>query len=418
MMAKLVSRHVAGHAEEFLDAFRVVIVNGPRQSGKTTLLQQLNHGRGGTYLTLDDGSLRSAAQADPVAFVAEDSRPMMIDEIQRGGDNLVLAVKAEVDRKTDRGQFVLAGSTRFLSTPSLSESLAGRAGVLEVWPFAQEELEGRGDSFLVTAFNDPEALRSPSFSDHGRRDYFELICRGFYPEAVAMRSELTRDSWYRAYVQSVIDTDIREMARIEEPSNLRQLLGIAAASTAQEPNLVKVGSDLQLHRTTVTRYLGLLETVFLIRQVPAWSRNLVARAVRRPKLHVTDTGLATHLIGVDADGLAARISPARGPLVESFIVNEIAKQATWAPFRIGLHHWRISQGAEVDLVLERNNGRVVGVEAKATDSVNQDDFKGLVALRDSLGEDFVHGFVFYTGARSLSFGDRLTALPISALWDR
>nr|WP_260407976.1 ATP-binding protein [Planomonospora venezuelensis] len=415
----MLSRHVAGHAEEFLDAFRVLIVNGPRQSGKTTLLQQLNRERDGTYLTLDDGPLRSAARADPAAFIADgSSRPMMIDEIQRGGDDLILAIKAEVDRKAERGQFVLAGSTRFLSTPSLSESLAGRAGILEVWPFAQAELEGRGDPFLVTAFSDPEALRSSSLSEYGRRDYFELICRGFYPEAVAMRSELTRDGWYRTYVQSVIDTDIREMARIEEPSNLRQLLAIAAAGTAQEPNMAKVGSDLQLHRTTVSRYLGLLETVFLIRQIPAWSRNLVARAVRRPKLHVTDTGLAAHLAGVDADGLAARVAPARGPLVESFIVNEIAKQATWAPFRIGLHHWRISQGAEVDLILERNNGRVIGVEAKATDSIDQNDFKGLATLRDGLGEDFVHGFVFYTGARSLSFGDRLTALPISALWDR
>lgn len=147
-MPELVSRRVTGHAEEFLDAFRVVIVNGPRQSGKTTLLRQLNGGREGTYLTLDDGSLRSAAQADPAVFIADGARPMMIDEIQRGGDELILAIKAEVDRKTERGQFVLAGSTRFLSTPSLSESLAGRAGILEVWPFAQEELAGTGSPFL------------------------------------------------------------------------------------------------------------------------------------------------------------------------------------------------------------------------------------------------------------------------------
>ncbi|WP_203982060.1 ATP-binding protein [Sphaerisporangium rufum] len=396
----------------------MLIVNGPRQSGKTTLLQELNAGRGGTYLTLDDGSLRAAAHADPVAFIAGGARPMMIDEIQRGGDDLILAIKAAVDRQGGRGQFVLAGSTRFLSTPSLSESLAGRAGILEVWPFAQEELAGSGKSFLVTAFEDPETLRTSVLAAYGRQDYFELICRGSYPEAVALRSEFTRDQWYRAYVQSIIDTDVREMARIDEPSSLRRLLGLAAASTVQEPNMAKIGSDLQLHRGTVARYLGLLETVFLVRQIPAWSRNLVARAVRRPKVHVTDTGLAAHLIGVDPDGLAARVSPARGPLVESFIVNEIAKQATWAPFRVGLHHWRVSQGAEVDLVLERNNGRIVGVEAKATESVKQDDFKGLATLRDTIGADFVHGFVFYTGPRSLSFGDRLTALPVSDLWDR
>nr|WP_281354485.1 DUF4143 domain-containing protein [Phytoactinopolyspora halotolerans] len=233
-----------------------------------------------------------------------------------------------------------------------------------------------------------------------------------------MRSQLARDEWYRTYLQAVIDTDIREMARIEESSNLGQLLQLSAANTAQEINTVKTASDLQLHRTTVTRYLNLLETVFLIRFLPAWSRNLTARTTHRPKLHVTDTGLAAHLVSVDAEGLAARVSPARGPLVESFVVNELAKQATWSPFPVRLYHWRVSRGPEVDLVAERTNGRIIGFEVKSTDAINRDDFRGLTTLRDRLGDDFVHGFVCYTGPRTLSFGDRLTAIPISALWDR
>ncbi|MFC5831703.1 ATP-binding protein [Nonomuraea insulae] len=414
----LVARRIAAHAAEFLESFRVVIINGPRQSGKTTLLRQLEACRGGTYLILDDRTLRAAAHADPEAFVADGPKPMMIDGIQRGGDDLVLAIKEVVDRSPTRGQFVLAGSTRFLATPSLSESLVGRAGILEVWPFAQHELVGGDTSFLVRAFEEPESFRATAQSSHSRTDYFDLIVRGFYPEAMAMRSEHARAEWYSAYVQGIIDTDIREMAKIDEPSNLRQLLRLTAAATAQELNLVKTASDLGLHRTTVSRYLGLLETVFLVKPLPAWSRNLNARAVRRPKLHITDTGLAAHLLSVDAEGLGARVAPARGALVETFIANELAKQATWSPFRTNLYHWRVSQGAEVDMVVERTNGRVIGVEAKATDAVDLGDFKGLSTLRDSLGDQFVHGFVLYTGRRSLAFGDRLTALPISALWDR
>lgn len=417
-MRDLIPRRITDHAVESLDAFRVVIINGPRQSGKTTLLKQLNACRGGVYLTLDDGALRAAAHADPGSFVADGERPMMIDEIQRGGDDLVLAIKTAVDGSPERGQYVLAGSTRFLATPSLSESLAGRAAVLEVWPFAQQELAGQGTSFLTTAFDDPEALRIATQSSYSRGDYFDLIARGFYPEPLAIRSERLRGSWYSAYLQAIIDTDIREMARVDEPSSLQHLLKLAAASTAQEFNAIKAGSGLGLHRTTVNRYLGLLETVFLVRFLPAWSRNPASRAVRRPKLHITDTGLAAHLLGVDAEGLAARVSPARGPLVETFIVNELTKQASWSPFQVNLFHWRVSQGPEVDLVLERTNGQVVGVEAKATDAVDLGDFKGLATLRDSLGDQFVHGVVFYTGRRSLSFGDRLTALPLSALWDR
>ncbi|MCG5214320.1 ATP-binding protein [Streptosporangium sp. KLBMP 9127] len=414
----LVTRCITDRAHEFLDDFRVLIINGPRQSGKTTLLKQMKHDRGGTYLTLDDGPLRAAAQTDPATFISDGPRPMMIDEIQRGGDDLVLAIKAAVDVASQRSQFVLAGSTRFLSTPSLSESLAGRAAVIEVWPFAEAELSGKPTSFLATAFAEPEALRTGAPSQLSRRDYFELICRGSYPEAITMRSERARGQWYQTYVQSVIDTDIREMARIEEPSNLRQLMALSAANTGQEFNSMKAGSDLQLHRSTVNRYLGLLETVFLVRLLPAWSRNLAARALKRPKLHLTDTGLAAHLLAVDAEGLTARVSPARGPLVESFIVNEIAKQATWSSASLRLNHWRVSQGPEVDLVIERTNGLVIGVECKSTDAIDQRDFRGLTALREMLGDDFVHGFVFYTGPRSLSFGDRLTALPISALWDR
>ncbi|HXP22025.1 MAG TPA: ATP-binding protein [Streptosporangiaceae bacterium] len=416
---QLLPRQIAGRALEYLRSFRVVIINGPRQSGKTTLLHQLNQTLRGTYLSLDVGPLRAAAQADPAVFIANDPRLMMIDEIQRGGDDLVLAIKSVVDEDPARGQFVLAGSTRFLSTPSLSESLAGRAGILEVWPFAQQELAGAEESFIERAFADPGALRDAPPSVLDRRDYFGLICRGGYPEPNAMSSALARDEWYHTYVQAIIDTDIREMARIEAPGNMRRLLNLAAAATAQELNTVKVASDLQLHRATVNNYLSLLETVFLIRHLPAWSPpNLMARAVRRPKLHLSDTGLAAHLLGVDADGLAARIAPSRGPLVESFIVNEIAKQARWASFPVRLHHWRVSQGPEVDLVVERGNGRVIGLEAKATDAISQDDFRGLAALRERLGDNFIHGFVLYTGDRSLSFGDRLTALPISAIWDR
>jgi predicted AAA+ superfamily ATPase len=231
-----------------------------------------------------------------------------------------------------------------------------------------------------------------------------------------MTSERARLAWFQSYLQAIIDTDIRESARVDEPSSLRRLLLIAAASSAQELNSIKASSDLQLHRTTTNRYLGLLETAFLIRFLPAWSRNFVARAIRRPKLHVTDTGLAANLLGVDAAGLAARVSPARGPLMESFVVNELAKQATWSSVRPTLYHWRLSQGSEVDIVIERANHDVVGIEVKASDTVNADDFKGLVRVRGSIGDSFIHGFVLYTGARPLSFGDRLTALPISTLW--
>lgn len=417
-MNTLIDRKISDTAMEFADSFRVLIINGPRQSGKTTLLEQLNRQRHGTYVTLDAANLRTAAQFDPTSFIAGGSRPMMIDEIQRGGNDLILAIKLEVDQNSTPGQFILAGSTRFLSTPSISESLAGRAAIVEVWPFAQAELVDSQTSFVSTVFSNPDSLRTVHKSGYHRSDYFDIIARGFYPEPLRFKSARARGEWYRAYVQSIIDTDIREMIHIDAPSNLRQTLQLAAANTAAEFNASKAASDLGVHRTTITKYLHLLETVFLVRQLPAWSRNPHARAVKRSKIHITDTGLAAYLLGVSAEKLAAPVSPSRGQLVETFVVNELAKQASWAPFEVQLHHWRITQGHEVDLLLERSNGEVVGIEVKAAATLKADDFKSLTALRDSIGDDFVHGFVLHTGAESLSFGDRLTALPISALWDR
>jgi predicted AAA+ superfamily ATPase len=405
-------------AEEYLSVFRVVILNGPRQSGKTTLLRQLRNRHGGTLLNLDDEQVLQAAVSDPVAFAGSGAEPRFIDEVQRAGDPLVRAVKAEVDATPRPGRYVLAGSTRFLSTPSLSESLAGRSGVVDVWPFSQGEFDGRTDSFVDRAFDDPASLASLPAPASDRADYFERICRGGFPEPALMRTARWRGAWFRGYVQAVIERDIRDMARVDEPSAMRILLAYLSTVTAQEHNTANTANKSGLHRTTVTRYLELLEVVFLVHRLPAWSRNSTARVVRHPKLHLTDTGLAAALLGVSPEALARPVAPSRGPLVETFIVNELAKQTAWSNNAVRLHHWRVSGGAEVDVVLERDDGQVVAVECKAADTVTGADFRGLAALRDLLGPQFVQGVVLNTGRQgALGFGDRLLSLPIAALWE-
>lgn len=404
--------------EEYLSGFRVVILNGPRQAGKTTLLRHLQHRHGGTLLNLDDEQLLQAAVADPVGFANSGAEPRLIDEVQRAGDPLVRAIKAEVDAEPRPGRYVLAGSTRFLATPSLSESLAGRGVVVEVWPFSEGEFEGRFGTFIDLVFGDPHVLRTIGPTSSDRSDYFRRICRGGFPEPALMTTTRTRRAWFRSYIQAIAERDIREMARVNEPSSIIVLLSYLASITAQEHNVVNTSNKTGLHRTTVNRYLELLEAVFLIHRLPAWSRNLTARVVKHAKLHLTDTGLAASLLGVSPESLAKPVAPARGALVETFIVNELAKQATWSETPVRLHHWRVSGGAEVDIILERDDGQVVGIESKATDTVTADDFKGLITLRDSLGSQFVQGIVLHTGRQpSIGFGDRLVSLPIASLWE-
>lgn len=403
---------------EYLSIFRGVVLNGPRQAGKSTLLDAIHRQLGGTLLNLDNEQLLQAAITDPVSFASSGAEPRFIDEVQRAGDPLIRAIKLEVDATPTPGRYVLAGSTRFLTTPSLSESLAGRVAVVDVWPFSQGELEGRFERFVDIVFADPGSLRSLRASRVDRLDYFTRVCRGGFPEPALMRTSRARRAWFRSYVQSISERDIREMARVNEPSAIVSLLSYLASITSQEHNSVNTSSKTGLHRTTVNRYLALLEVVFLIHRLPAWSRNMTARVVKHAKLHLTDTGLVASLLGVSPESLMQPIASARGPLVESFIVNELAKQLTWSDAAVRLYHWRISGGVEVDVVMERDDGQVVGIEAKAKDTVTAEDFRGLMALRDLLGSQFTLGVVLHTGRQGgVGFGDRLVSLPIAALWE-
>jgi len=402
---------------EGLADFRVVVVNGPRQSGKTVLLGQLHEQAGGTLVTFDDPGVLESAVSDPVGFVSGFTKPLLIDEVQRAGDPLLRAIKAQVDRDTTPGQFVLAGSTRFLTVPTLSESLAGRVFIVDLWPFSHVELAGHVDQFMDRVFEGPWSLIARAEALENRSDYFRRSYIGGFPEVVAKRSEKARSAWFSSYIRTVTQRDIKEISRIREAAELPRLLRLLAGITAQELNVAKTARRANMDDQTLHNYLPLLETVYLTHLVPGWSRNLTSKVKRRPKIYLTDTGMASHLLGVNPDALARPISPVSGPLLETFVLNELAKQRTWSSVTADLYHFRDRDGAEVDIVMESHDGRVVGLEVKSGQTVSKDDFHWLEMMRDKLGPDFVQGVVLYTGTRALPFGDRLSALPIAALWE-
>lgn len=415
--SELLDRAVASVIADYLDALRVVVLNGPRQAGKTTLLRQTLAARGGELRNLDDESQFAAARRDPIGFVESTRRPLYIDEVQRGGEALVRAVKAAVDADPAPGQFVLAGSTRFLSEPTLSESLAGRAGVLEVLPFSQGELLGRRDVFIDVAFADPEQLRRIDPPGLSRRAYLDLIAEGAFPGIARMSSVRARGAWYRNYVASIVERDIREMARVNRPSAAERVLRALAASSAQTLVTTSIAARAELPRETVDRYIELLDAVFLIHRLQPWSRNPLTKAVSKPKVYSVDTGLLCYLLGASARSLARPTDSLVGCVVETFVVNELRKQASWAEQEVRLFHYRDHRGrGEIDVIVEAPDGRLVGVEVKAAQSVVERDFRHLADVAAKLGSEFVHGFVVYLGARTLRFGERLSAIPLSALW--
>ena len=401
-------------ARESLLAFRVTVINGPRQSGKTTLVKQLV-GESGSYWSFDDESVRSSARLDPHGFVEQGPSPVALDEVQRGGDAVVLAVKSVVDRRTERGQFVLAGSTRFLSVPQLSESLAGRAEVLDLWPFSQGEMLGVRETFLDVLLGAPDELARRRFEDVRREELFSRVLRGGFPELIDA-PPATRTRWHRSYVRTVVERDVVTASAITQADELPTLLRLIAANASGELVAARLAGDARMSVDTVSRYLALLELVGFIVRIRAWTPSLTSREKRHPKVILSDTGLACALLGRSAEGLGSPTSALTGPMLEAFVAMELVKQRGWSSRQPTLRHWRDRNGAEVDLIVEGDDGSVAGVEVKASATVSSSDVKHLRLLQNNLGDRFTAGAILYLGQRVIPLGERLWALPVSALW--
>lgn len=411
----LLQRAIESRYRDTVGARRVTVVTGPRQSGKTTLVRT-HLGGAGTLRSLDDQGSLDAALADPVGFAALGGRPLVIDEVQRGGEPLVRAIKQAVDLDPSPGQFVLTGSSNFLTVPTISESLAGRAGFVEVWPFTQGEVAGTADGFIDGLFAGTGELGAHRPSGLDRRGLLERVCTGGYPEVHRLPVR-QRPGWFRDYVRTTIERDVVELSGIRKVAEMGQLLRLLAARTAGELVMQSVIDDSPLERQAVYDYRAWLETIHLVTTLPAWSRNLTRRVKRRPKVFLTDPGLAAWLLGKTPAALQDPTDPATGQLVETFVFAELRRQLTWATTDVTMYHWQDRAGAEVDLILEAADGRVAGLEVKSGHTPRPEWFRWLTQMRDTLGDKFVAGVALYAGQQILPFGDRLLAAPISTLWD-
>jgi hypothetical protein len=400
-------RRAAELVVEALADTRVVVVSGARQVGKSTLADiVVGETPGATARYLDNPVTRSAALEDPVRFVRH-SGLMLIDEVQRVPE-LWLAIKDVVDRDPQPGRFLLTGSARLLALRSIPDALPGRSETVELWPLSQGELDGDPDGFVDTAFALGADFRVPT-SELPRADYIARAVRGGYPEAVRRTTPRRRERFFEAYVADIMVRDVKQVADIERASDMRRLISLLAAQTAGLLSMNRLASELGISAPTVRSYVEILQTVYLLRLVPGWTAS-GKRAVAAPKILFVDSGLANYL----ATGAVA--TPSVGPLLENFVLGELARQLTWSRTSARLYHYRDRDRYEVDGLLEDNAGQVVGIEVKAAETVRVDDFRGLRTLQRRLGDRFRAGFVLYCGTDSYSFGDNLACLPISALW--
>lgn len=408
-------RHITPLLADALSDTPVVVLNGARQSGKSTLVQSLT-GMDATprrYLTLDDPVILNAARSDPTGFINGLQGAVTLDEVQRAPE-LFLPIKAAVDRDRQPGRYLLTGSADVMLLPGMADSLAGRMEVLSLWPLSCAEV---ADS---PGRNRADALFSGDWSALNvlpcdRKELIKYLLAGGFPDAVARTSAARRTAWFDAYVQAILQRDVRDLANIEQLTEIPNLLQLLATRSATLLNFAELSRTAGIAQSTLKRYFALLEMLFLVVRLPSWERNPGKRLVKAPKVFLPDSGLLCHFMAATADSLASKPG-LPGGAVETFVLSELLKHVAFSRQRLSLWHYRTQSNIEVDFVLENRLGLITGIEVKASATVDGKDFKGLRHLQETESAIFQRGIVLYAGREVVPFGDKLWAVPLSVWW--
>lgn len=405
----MLTRLIEAKVRDALADTPVVLLVGPRQAGKSTLVSMIAGKTSRRVLTLDDAPVLAAARADPAGFVAGLDGDVALDEVQRAPE-LLLAIKASVDRVRRPGRFLLTGSANVLTLPRVADALTGRVDVHTLWPFSEAEIEGRAGDVVDRLF----APGTPTARKPRGEGWESRVIASGYPEARA-RASARRTAWFASYLATVLSRDVRDVADIEGLTHLPRVLALLASRVTGLVNEADLGRTLGIPHSSLRRYLSLIETLFLVAPVPAWFVNVGKRLAKAPRMHFGDAGLVCHLLDITS-AAELHASVARGPILETFVQAELRKQVEAASVRARLLHFRTHGGAEVDLVLEGPKGRLVGVEVKASSTIESGDLSGLRELASLAGAKFHRGIVLYGGTEIVPFGENLHAIPVSWLW--
>ncbi len=402
---KKIPRFLKPNIEVALKDTPVVLINGPRQSGKTTLAKEFNL----PYYSLDDDNLLAAAQTDPIGFINRLDRAI-IDEIQRA-PQLLRAIKLSIDNNRKPGRFLLTGSANLLSIPRIGDSLAGRMEILTLLPLSTAEIERNKTTFLNNALAQEWPIANKIQS---KFNLIEHILRGGYPE-MQMRNEAARRSaWARAYIKSIMERDVKDIANIENLFDMPRLFEILARQSGKLTNFTQIGGQISLDVKTAQKYTNILENLFLVKRVLPWHANELNRIVKTPKLHFLDSGLLSCLLRLAKKNWEENRS-SFGAILESWVFSELLKLTATSLEHWEIFYYRDKDQIEVDFILESSDRQILGLEVKTSQTVSEGDFKGLKKLASKTGKKWVTGIVLYDGDHYLSYGNSFWAIPFKAL---
>jgi len=409
--SSLYPRQIGSLIAEAMGDTPVVLLAGPRQAGKTTLVRQIS-GNGARYLTLDDELTLISAREDPVGMIRSLDRAV-IDEIQRA-PSLLLAIKKSVDEDRRPGRFLLTGSANLMALPTVADSLAGRMETLLLLPLSQSEIEGQSTNWLDSVF----AGRIPQAGAKALgSDLVDRVLSGGYPEAISRSTPRRRIAWARQYIDALIQRDVRDVSGIEKLDQLPRFLRALAQTAGQMCNYSQLGGQVGLDSKTAAKYVGVFEQMYLLRRVDVWARNRLNRVVKTSKLQFIDSGLLATLIELTAQEVQ-QDRTRFGNVLESFVYGELLKATTTAEGEYSLMYYRDADKVEVDVVIENAAGQLVGVEVKASATVKESDLRGLKKLASLAGDQFKMGILLYDGDETLPLGGKIWAAPLATLWGK
>lgn len=400
----LYPRWIEPRIDEALQDTPVVLLAGPRQAGKTTLVRQIAE-RGLHYLTLDDELTLLSAREDPVGMIRNLDRAV-IDEIQRAPE-LLLAIKKSVDEDRRPGRFLLTGSANLMALPTVADSLAGRMETLMLLPLSQSEIENRPANWIDRVFAGEILTSNPPVLGS---NLVERVLRGGYPEAVARPTEKRRTAWARQYINAILQRDVRDVAEIDKLDQLPRFLRALAQTAGQMCNYSELGGQVGLDGKTVSRYISVFEQMYLLKRIDVWARNRLKRVVKTPKLQFIDSGLLSVLTNIGHKDVDLD-KTGYGHILESFVFSELLKHTATSDDDYRLLYYRDADKYEVDVVIENSAGQLLGIEVKASATVKERDLRGLKKLASLAGDQFTAGVLLYDGDETMPLGSNQWAAP-------